>query len=100
MCSIAGEINFKVGVNLSDYHLKMQKVLKNRGPDGSGVYQDDRCILLHNRLAVIDLKNGKQPMTFSTQNSDYVICYNGELYNTGEIRQKLLAKGFDFKTAT
>ncbi len=100
MCSIAGEINLKCGVKFSDYHLKMQKVLKNRGPDGSGIYQDDRCILLHNRLAVIDLENGKQPMTFSAQGLDHTICYNGELYNTGEIRQKLIAKGFDFKTDT
>ena len=100
MCSIAGEINFKKGVVLEDYHLKMQKVLTPRGPDDSGVFKDNNCVFLHNRLAVIDPEKGKQPMTARFDGATYTICYNGELYNTNEIRQRLKAEGFTFETAT
>ncbi|MBE6760674.1 MAG: asparagine synthase (glutamine-hydrolyzing) [Ruminococcaceae bacterium] len=100
MCSIAGEINFKNGVKLSDYHLKMQKSLSRRGPDDSDAFKDESCILLHNRLAVIDPEKGKQPMRARYGNADFIICYNGELYNTLEIREKLKSKGFEFETNT
>ena len=100
MCSIAGEINFKKGVRLKDYHLEMQNSLARRGPDDSGIYKTESCIFLHNRLAVIDPENGKQPMTVQNDGVSYTICYNGELYNTAEIRSRLKAKGFDFKTST
>lgn len=100
MCSIAGEINFKDGVSFKDYHLKMQNSLAKRGPDDSGIYKNQNGILLHNRLAVIDPQNGKQPMTAGHNGISYTICYNGELYNTAELRSKLIAKGFKFETST
>lgn len=100
MCSIAGEINFKQGVNFEDYHLRMQKSLAVRGPDDSGIFRGGNCVLLHNRLAVIDPENGKQPMTARYNGANYTICYNGELYNTAEIRNKLKSKGVDFETST
>ena len=52
MCSIAGEINFKNGVNLSEYHIKMNEALAPRGPDKNGIFKSENCIFLHNRLAV------------------------------------------------
>ena len=100
MCSIAGEINFKNGVALENYHLEMQSSLKNRGPDDSGIFKCEKGILLHNRLAVIDPEKGKQPMSAFWNNLEYVICYNGELYNTSELRSRLKAKGFGFETNT
>lgn len=100
MCSISGEINFKNGVTLRDYHIKMQDALSPRGPDDSGIFEDKNCIFLHNRLAVIDPEKGKQPMTAYYEGKTYVICYNGELYNTGEIRKNLKNEGFTFETST
>lgn len=100
MCSIAGEINFKTDLSLNAYHLKMQETLAPRGPDDKGIFRDKSCILLHNRLAVIDPENGKQPMVAHFEGATYAICYNGELYNTDEIRQRLKKEGFDFETST
>ena len=100
MCGIAGEINFKEDVVLEDYHLKMQKSLANRGPDDRGIFEDKNCVYLHTRLAVIDPEKGKQPMTAKFGDATYTICYNGELYNTNEIRKKLKSNGFIFETST
>ena len=100
MCGIAGEINFKEDVVLEDYHLKMQKSLANRGPDDRGIFEDKNCVFLHTRLAVIDPEKGKQPMTAKFGGATYTICYNGELYNTNEIREKLKSNGFIFETST
>ena len=100
MCSIAGEINFKNGVNLSEYHIKMREALAPRGPDENGISQSKNCVFLHNRLAVIDPENGNQPMTFWHNGLKYTICYNGELYNAAEIKARLLADGFYFETNT
>ena len=47
MCSIAGEINFKNGVALSEYHIKMKDALAPRGPDEGGAFQSKNCIFLH-----------------------------------------------------
>lgn len=100
MCGIAGEINLKHGVTFNDYHNDMLKSLGRRGPDDHGVYKTDNAVLLHSRLAVIDPENGKQPMTARFENSEYAICYNGELYNTNEIRLELIRIGEQFETNT
>ena len=71
MCSIAGEINFKDGVKLKEYHQKMQEALAPRGPDDNGIFEDKNCILLHNRLAVIDPEKGKQPLTARFDGATY-----------------------------
>jgi len=72
---------------------KMTKTLKFRGPDQKGFYIDNNILLGHRRLSIIDLKNGRQPMTYN----GYTIVYNGELYNTYEIRRKLKNK-YEFTT--
>ena len=100
MCGIAGEINLKYGVAFNDYHNDMLKSLGRRGPDDHGVYKTDNAVLLHSRLAVIDPENGKQPMTARFENNEYAICYNGELYNTNEIRLELIRIGEQFETNT
>ncbi len=98
MCGIAGEINLKSGVSVCDYHEEMLKTLERRGPDSHGIFKDDYAVLLHSRLAVIDPLNGSQPMTAVKNEVKYTICYNGELYNTNEIRLILTEGGESFDT--
>ena len=74
---------------------KMNNTLKYRGPDQKGYYFDENIILGHRRLSIRDLKNGKQPMIYK----NYKIVYNGELYNTEEIRNKLKTK-YTFETTS
>lgn len=74
---------------------KMTKTLKYRGPDQKGYFIDKNILLGHRRLSIIDLKNGIQPMTYK----GYTIVYNGELYNTNEIKNKLKEK-YEFKTTS
>lgn len=100
MCGIAGEINLKEGVVFKEYHRNMQKVLINRGPDEGGVFSDERAVLLHRRLAVIDIEKGKQPMRALYGKEEYVICYNGELYNTESIKKELISLGENFETSS
>lgn len=71
---------------------KMTNTLKYRGPDQKGYFIDKNILLGHRRLSIIDLKNGKQPYTYK----GYTIVYNGEIYNTEEIKQKL--KKYTFET--
>ncbi len=74
---------------------QMTKTLKYRGPDQKGFYIDKNILLGHRRLSIIDLKNGKQPYTYK----EYTIVYNGELYNTQEIKEKLRKK-YTFETTS
>ena len=67
-----------------------------RGPDGKGIYRNQNCTLLHTRLAIIDPEGGKQPMSLTWGNERYTITYNGELYNTGELRRDLEGLGHVF----
>ncbi len=98
MCGIAGlvdryeDLSEKLGV-LSE----MSKTLTRRGPDENGIFIDHNTALIHRRLVVIDKENGKQPMMCGMKNEKYVIVYNGELYNTEELRTELKGKGYTFK---
>lgn len=97
MCGIAGLIS---SVKRMDYkesiESKMLSSLGRRGPDEGGSYMDSNALLTHRRLAVVDIENGKQPMHFIRGNEHYVLVYNGELYNTDEVRNKLKTKGYTF----
>lgn len=95
MCGIAGIIN--AGIDLRAQKPLIEKIsdtLKMRGPDAGGAYITPDVALIHRRLCVIDVENGAQPMHFGK----YVIVYNGELYNTQEVRAELEQKGYKFKT--
>ena len=96
MCGIAGEIRPKGGVS-GDRARDIQSVLKRRGPDSSGLYLSDSAVLIHTRLCVVDIENGRQPMSCFRGDGRYVIVYNGELYNTAEIRDELIARGCEFQ---
>lgn len=101
MCGIAGEISYTVNLkNKENDFLKMQKVLAPRGPDQKGEYITEKAALVHRRLSVIDLQGGKQPMSALADGNRYVIVYNGELYNTAEIRKELIECGIDFETTS
>ncbi len=97
MCGIAGEVSFSNAViKNKDSFIKMQKVLAPRGPDQNGMYIKDNVCLIHSRLCVIDIENGIQPMTAKYGEKEYTLVYNGELYNTDEIRDKLTLLGHNF----
>ncbi|MBO7253576.1 MAG: asparagine synthase (glutamine-hydrolyzing) [Oscillospiraceae bacterium] len=94
MCAIAGMI----GQIPQDGVLeKMLKTMHRRGPDGSGIFRQGPVSLLHTRLAIIDPKGGAQPMNLQWGQEEYVLVYNGELYNTQELRQELTALGHGFR---
>lgn len=95
MCGIAGILSDSIDLR-GEHPLieKMSSTLKMRGPDGSGEYVTRDTALIHRRLAVIDVENGGQPMRFGK----YVIVYNGELYNTDEVRGMLISSGYEFDT--
>ncbi len=74
----------------------MKRSMAGRGPDQHGAYYTHTAALFHNRLCVIDRENGMQPMSAVHEGRGYVIVYNGELYNTDEIRSELIRAGFRF----
>lgn len=93
MCAIAGILNLDADENILD---AMLTSMRRRGPDGSGSYRFQDLSLLHTRLAIIDPSGGAQPMVFDRGKERYVISYNGELYNTEEIRLQLQQLGHSF----
>jgi asparagine synthase (glutamine-hydrolysing) len=100
MCGIAGEIDFKGSQDRADrrsVYERMQQTLRRRGPDQKGVFLSEHAALIHTRLSVVDLEKGKQPMKLSFGGCDYVLIYNGELYNTQELRTALKALGHSFE---
>ena len=97
MCAIAGVIDFNgISEKQRRWCVEAKKQLKRRGPDQDDIYYGDIAALVHTRLAVIDIENGRQPMIYMRGKEKYVIVYNGELYNTDEIRHELKLEGFDF----
>lgn len=93
MCGIAGVISFKDDMRgeVKSCEL-MQKALLRRGPDQRGIFLAREVAFVHTRLAVIDISGGRQPMTANVGGSAYTIVYNGELYNTQELRDILSAE--------
>lgn len=95
MCGIAGILSDNIDLrNEKEMIWKISDSLKNRGPDSKGEYISKCAALIHRRLAIIDPEKGKQPMRFGK----YIIVYNGELYNTSEIRKELRFHGYGFDT--
>lgn len=98
MCGITGWIDWEK--NLTKQHpilSVMTETLSRRGPDAEGFWLTTHAALGHRRLAVVDLEGGAQPMIRQAGNSKYVIVYNGELYNTPEIRSELESRGHRFQ---
>ncbi len=100
MCSICGIAAFSDPSALnSETAEAMGRTMKMRGPDDTGTYTCDFAVLNHNRLAVMDVENGHQPMTAVHAGKRYTIVYNGEIYNTKDLKRDLARKGFSFTTA-
>ena len=90
MCGIFG-FNF----NNEILEKKMLKILKLRGPDDFGIWKNDKITLGHTRLSIIDLTSrAHQPMVYK----EFVIIYNGEIYNYNEIKKDLIKKGIKFES--
>lgn len=95
MCGIAGILSQNIDLREREPLIRdISESLKLRGPDGFGEYTKPYVTLIHRRLSVIDPEKGAQPMSFGK----YVIAYNGEIYNTQEIKNDLLSKGYSFDT--
>jgi len=95
MCAIAGILGLPFDSQILDTLLS---TMLHRGPDGTGSYMERECCLLHTRLAIVDPIGGVQPMYLRWGDEEYVITYNGELYNTQEIKDILRALGHEFTT--
>ena len=97
MCGFCGIVNYKRNLS-NDYDIiqNMINTLSSRGPDEDGIFMNTNVNFGHKRLIVIDPENGKQPMRFSFQNNIYTIVYNGQIYNTAELKNILIKNGFTF----
>ncbi len=105
MCGICGFIDFKDNfVRNSGRHAaiakKMADSIRHRGPDAEGTYIAEHAAFSHARLAVIDPSGGAQPMKRTVCGHEFAITYNGELYNTQEIRDILEDCGYTFTTSS
>ncbi|XEQ91902.1 Asparagine synthetase [glutamine-hydrolyzing] 3 [Sporomusa carbonis] len=99
MCGITGWIDWEQNLTEKSHILSaMIETLAARGPDAQGAYITPHAALGHRRLSVIDPVGGAQPMIRFRGEQKFVITYNGELYNTPEIRQELEARGHTFST--
>ncbi len=79
---------------------EMRQSLRHRGPDDSGTLLTDHCGLAHTRLSIIDLENGRQPMSQYREGFGYHIVYNGEIYNLDELKEKLRARNVSWQTTS
>ena len=98
MCGIYGFSVKDFSKNPKRILEKMGKEIRHRGPDQTGLYIDDNIAMGIQRLSILDIKNGTQPI-FSN-NKRYVIVHNGEVYNFLILKNYLERKGFTFKTNT
>lgn len=99
MCSICGFVDYHKRIDDTQNLLnKMNKTLAHRGVDGSGCFTFAHGGFCHNRLSVMDIEKGAQPMSINYGGHTYTICYNGEIYNCEDLRKKLEKKGAHFHT--
>lgn len=98
MCGITGFSNQTKDISSYKHVLvDMTEALAKRGPDEYGYYIEKNICLGHRRLIVIDPDGGKQPMSATFQDNTYTIVYNGQIYNTKELREELASAGFTFE---
>jgi len=95
MSAIAGILGLPYDSQILD---TMLGTMLHRGPDGTGSYMERQCCLLHSRLVTVAPEDGNQPMALRWDGEEYVITYNGELYNAPELQECLSALGHEFTT--
>ena len=99
MCGITGFVNYKKDISSYKNVLsEMTNELHKRGPDEEGFYLNNHIALGHKRLIVIDPEGGKQPKIKKFSFGEYAIVFNGQIYNTKELRETLKENGFEFNT--
>ena len=100
MCGISGVFNYlDKRIDSKSIITKITEIQRSRGPDDEGLWVSEckKVSFGNNRLSIIDLsKNGKQP--FISMDENFVITFNGEIYNYKEIRKELIAKNINFKS--
>ena len=97
MCGIAGYYSFNGYIKQENFE-KMVDIVKHRGPDHRGTFYQDGLALGHRRLSIIDLsEDGCQPFFYKKR---YVLIFNGEIYNYRELKEELIAEGYQFYTET
>ncbi|MEM0963210.1 MAG: asparagine synthase B, partial [Bacteroidota bacterium] len=98
MCSILGLLDLHTDpATARQTAVRLSGLQRHRGPDWSGVYASDRAVLAHERLAIVDVMGGAQPLL--TTDGAVALAVNGEIYNHRELRDSLEAP-FDFQTAS
>jgi len=96
MCSIFSILDIKTDASqLRHVALEMSKLLRHRGPDWSGIYADEHAILAHERLSIVDVDHGAQPLISTDGN--LVLAVNGEIYNHKQLKAQLGDK-YQYKT--
>ncbi len=96
MCGIVGVFDLKVdSQKLRPQVLEMSKKLRHRGPDWSGIYTGDKALLAHERLSIVDVQSGKQPLY--SDDKKVILAVNGEIYNHQDLR-KTLNGSYNFAT--
>ncbi len=101
MCGITGWVDWDRDLTREGAVMAaMTATLARRGPDAQGFYTSRHAALGHRRLSVVDPTGGKQPMLRRRGEQEYVITYNGELYNTADLRWDLMARGHAFTTTS
>lgn len=92
MCGVAGILRQGSRTDLGQAVKLMSDAMVHRGPDGAGIWEDENVALAHRRLSILDLSEaGVQPML--ARSGRFVISFNGEIYNHGEIRRQLELRG-------
>ncbi len=95
MCGIVCAFDIKESSEkLRPQLLEMAKKIRHRGPDWSGIFSNEKAIMAHERLAIVDPASGKQPLF--TKDKSLVLAANGEIYNHRELRRQF--SNFDFQT--
>jgi len=89
MCGILSVVSTNLDNKKSNID-NILDTLSSRGPDGRGLISFNKCTLGHQRLSIIDLDSGNQPMI----SGDFSISFNGEIYNYKEIKKELIDFGF------
>lgn len=87
MCGVACILEFGADSTMRERAIAMARLIRHRGPDWSGVYCDEHAVLAHERLSIVDVEHGAQPLTSSA--GDLVLAVNGEIYNHQALRAEM-----------
>lgn len=99
MCGITGWVDWEQDLTSERLTVeRMGSTLGHRGPDAYDTWTSTSAAFAHRRLIVVDPVGGAQPMTKQLGDDSFTIVYNGELYNTEDLRKDLLERGFSFRS--